>query len=113
MREIAVVAEACERLIFHRIGLGRIEGAVPVRVMLLDDEGAEKLVERPAVPKPDHAPPLEQEGRDAGDPDMGMGTRSARRHDQHRQPGARGSDQQSDAASHHGSGFQHRACRQA
>ena len=71
--EVAVLGEVRERALLHARELVRIEDAVAVGVVLLDHVGAEELVELPAMAQADQPRPLEQEGRDAGDPDVRMG----------------------------------------
>ena len=87
--EVAELPEVVEGALAQRRSLRRAEESVAVEVVLLDHERAEELVERPAMAQANELPPLEDEGRDVRDPDMGMGGDRPRRHapNQHRRGG--------------------------
>jgi hypothetical protein len=70
VREVVVFLEIVERIGAQPLGLRRIEPAIAIRVVLLDHERAEQLVECLAMAQGDEAAVLEHEDGDARDPDV-------------------------------------------
>ncbi|MDG2319936.1 MAG: hypothetical protein P8L79_06745 [Rhodospirillaceae bacterium] len=73
MREIVVIFQAGEYLIFHSLGFRRIEGAVCIGVEVGTENLTEKGIKLPAHTDASQFCLLDLKRRSAGDPHMWMG----------------------------------------